>query len=206
MGAKFNRPPEWWEEGQKRVITFLENYGFAVLAVMAIICWAWPRLSAFFSAIQQRALHAAGPLDPDLEERRRAARLHQQQAAERAQAEHELQERERRAKAAEARMQDLDKKAESLYLKPKGHGRKLGSGEEDSSTKDNDNGMGGPRPHAGPSSNAASSAPPPPDPLLGKPLAEATTHLQALGEAAASVPLGPAQAEADDARFPLNFP
>lgn len=46
----------------------------------------------------------------------------------------------------------------------------------------------------------------PPDPLLGKPLAEATTHLQALGEAAASVPLGPAQAEADDARFPLNFP
>lgn len=131
-----------------------------MLAVMAIICWAWPRLSAFFSAIQQRALHAgndfqtrvpklsslvygklftfgslivrqqafksvimnvrcrvqyiwlwghpryifevkgrcfclifidmwaaAGPLDPDLEERRRAARLHQQQAAERAQAE-----------------------------------------------------------------------------------------------------------------------
>lgn len=129
----YNPTPSWVWAGLAQVVSFLESYGWGVVAALIVLACSRKQVERFVKTLQERALTASGPSEDRLRDQVRQARERQQREAERVQAEFQEAEREGRAAAAETRNAELDAKAAQYGMKgvkPPGDGRRLGRGDE----------------------------------------------------------------------------
>mmetsp|Transcript_45391 Transcript_45391/g.72851 ORF Transcript_45391/g.72851 Transcript_45391/m.72851 type:complete len:180 (-) Transcript_45391:358-897(-) len=103
---------------------WMEVHGWYVLAGLIVCLIALPHVQRFVRSVRSQLRAPSEATVVNFKERQRLARLRQEERAEQAAEEHAEHEREKRAR-------QVEEHAESLGMRPRSGGRRLGTGEED---------------------------------------------------------------------------